>query len=77
MAAASAIALRARVALLPSTGDRHMARKPNYSFERQERNRIKANKVAEKANAKRDQRERERAESSTERDGSAASAEDQ
>lgn len=37
-----------------------MARKPNYPFERMERERIKAAKVAEKANAKRDQRERER-----------------
>jgi hypothetical protein len=37
-----------------------MARKPNYSFERQERERIKAAKLADKANAKRDQRERER-----------------
>jgi hypothetical protein len=40
-----------------------MARKPNYSFERQERERLKALKIAEKANAKRDQRERERAQS--------------
>jgi hypothetical protein len=40
-----------------------MARKPNYQFERQERDRQKALKTAEKANAKRDQRERERAES--------------
>ena len=39
-----------------------MARKPNYSFERQERDRQKAIKVAEKANAKREQRERDRAE---------------
>jgi hypothetical protein len=38
-----------------------MARKPNYPFERMERERIKAAKVAEKANAKRDQRDRERA----------------
>ncbi len=38
-----------------------MARKPNYNFERQERDRLKALKLAEKANAKRDQRERERA----------------
>ena len=36
-----------------------MARKPNYSFERQERERAKAIKLAEKANARRDQRERE------------------
>ena len=37
-----------------------MARKPNYSFERMERERAKANKLAEKAAAKRDQRDRER-----------------
>jgi len=36
-----------------------MARKPNYSFERQERERAKANKLAEKAEAKRQQRERD------------------
>jgi len=42
-----------------------MARKPNYQFERMERDRLKANKTAEKANAKREQRERERAESDT------------
>jgi hypothetical protein len=40
-----------------------MARKPNYSFERQERDRAKANKIAQKANEKREQRERERAQS--------------
>ena len=40
-----------------------MARKPNYQFERMERDRAKANKLAEKAAAKRDQRDRERAES--------------
>ena len=38
-----------------------MARKPNYQFERMERARLKANKTAEKANAKREQRERDRA----------------
>lgn len=38
-----------------------MARAPNYSFERQERDRAKAKKAAEKANAKRELRERERA----------------
>jgi hypothetical protein len=37
-----------------------MARKPNYPFERMERERLKAAKVAEKAAAKREQRERER-----------------
>ena len=41
-----------------------MARKPNYSFERQERERAKANKLADKAvKPKREQRERDRAES--------------
>jgi hypothetical protein len=38
-----------------------MARKPNYQFERLERDRQKAIKVAEKAAAKREQREREAA----------------
>lgn len=38
-----------------------MPRKPNYNFERQERDRLKAIKVAEKAEAKREQRERDRA----------------
>ena len=36
-----------------------MARKPNYSFERQERERLKAIKVAEKAEAKRREREQQ------------------
>ncbi len=36
-----------------------MARKPNYNFERQERERLKALKLAEKANAKREARERD------------------
>ena len=35
-----------------------MARKPNYSFERHERDRAKAIKLAEKAQAKRQLRER-------------------
>ena len=35
-----------------------MARKPNYPFERMERERQKAAKLAEKAAAKREQRER-------------------
>jgi hypothetical protein len=35
-----------------------MARKPNYAFERHERDRAKAIKLAEKADAKRQQRER-------------------
>jgi hypothetical protein len=38
-----------------------MARKPNYNFERQERERAKAQKLAQKAADKREQRERERA----------------
>ncbi len=38
-----------------------MARKPNYDFERRERERIKAAKLAQKAEAKRLQRERDRA----------------
>ena len=39
-----------------------MARKPNYNFERMERERIKAAKVAEKAKAKQAERERQAAE---------------
>ncbi len=38
-----------------------MARRPNYDFERRERDRLKALKTAEKAAAKREQRERDRA----------------
>lgn len=38
-------------------------RKPNYSFERQERERAKANKLAQKAEDKRVQRELDRAQS--------------
>ena len=45
-----------------------MARKPNYNFERRERERLKAIKVAEKAEAKRAARERAKAEE----DGEAA-----
>ena len=37
-----------------------MARKPNYQFERAERERAKANKLAEKAEAKRREREANR-----------------
>jgi hypothetical protein len=37
-----------------------MARKPNYQFERMERERLKAGKTAAKANAKREERERAR-----------------
>lgn len=36
-------------------------RKPNYGFERMERDRLKANKNAMKASAKREERERARA----------------
>ena len=53
-----------------------MARKPNYDFERRERERQKALKVAEKAAAKTDARERARAENAGEAppaDGTAAS----
>jgi hypothetical protein len=39
-----------------------MARTPNYDFERRERERLKAIKVAEKAEAKRAARERARLE---------------
>jgi hypothetical protein len=39
-----------------------MPRKPNYEFERRERDRLKAIKTAEKAQAKRDARERAKAE---------------
>jgi len=46
----------------PSSHEDHaMARKPNYNFERQERDRAKALKVAEKAAAKAAQREADRA----------------
>ncbi|WP_428673146.1 hypothetical protein [Reyranella sp.] len=41
-----------------------MARKPNYDFERRERERLKAVKTAEKAAAKREARERAKAEAS-------------
>ena len=39
-----------------------MARKPNYNFERMERDRAKERKTAEKAALKAEARERERAE---------------
>lgn len=39
-----------------------MPRKPNYDFERRERDRLKAIKVAEKAQAKKEARERARLE---------------
>ena len=43
-----------------------MARKPNYPFERMERERQKAAKVAEKARLKAEARERDRAQASGE-----------
>ena len=51
-----------------------MARKPNYPFERMERERQKAAKVAEKARLKAEARERARAEPGG--DTAAAGAED-
>jgi hypothetical protein len=48
-----------------------MARKPNYQFERMERERIKANKAADKARAKREQQEQDRAQSDTTQSGAA------
>jgi hypothetical protein len=42
-----------------------MARKPNYEFERRERDRLKAIKNAEKAAAKKEARERAKAEAGT------------
>ncbi len=50
-----------------------MARKPNYEFERRERERLKAIKVAEKAQAKKEARERTRLENAD----PAATAEDE
>lgn len=38
-----------------------MAKKPNYQFERRERDRAKAAKMAEKAAAKREAKDRDRA----------------
>jgi hypothetical protein len=54
-----------------------MARKPNYSFERQQRDRAKANKLAEKASEKREQRERERAQSGGPADDAAPAPDDE
>ena len=48
-----------------------MARKPNYEFERRERDRLKAIKNAEKAAAKKEARERARAETGTAEAGTA------
>ena len=52
-----------------------MARKPNYEFERRERDRLKAIKNAEKAAAKKEARERARAETGTAEAGTAAPGE--
>jgi hypothetical protein len=46
-----------------------MARPPNYSFERQERERLKARKLADKAAAKQEQRDRERAQAEAQAGG--------
>jgi hypothetical protein len=54
-----------------------MARKPNYPFERMERERLKAKKAAEKADAKRDQRERDRLQSGTAGETPTAPADDE
>jgi len=54
-----------------------MARKPNYPFERMERERLKAAKVAEKARAKAEARERSRAEASGEAPAAPSGDEDQ
>ena len=53
-----------------------MARKPNYEFERRERDRLKAIKVAEKAQAKKEARERARLENAGEAAGGEAPAGD-
>ncbi len=53
-----------------------MARKPNYPFERMERERQKAAKVAEKARAKAEARERSRTDAGGEQPGD-SSDEDQ
>ena len=45
-----------------------MPRKPNYQFERHERDRLKAIKAAEKAALKREQKEREKPASEPEPD---------
>jgi hypothetical protein len=53
-----------------------MARKPNYQFERMERERAKAQKLAAKAAAKRDERERAREASEPRAPGSGADHDD-
>jgi len=51
-----------------------MARKPNYNFERAERERIKALKAAEKAEAKRAARERAQSDAQPDADGAVSAA---
>lgn len=51
-------------------------KKPNYQFERRERDRAKAAKMAEKAAAKRELKERERAAASAETGETSAANED-
>lgn len=53
-----------------------MARKPNYNFERMERDRAKAAKLAEKAAAKREQREQDRARTEPPAEGTDGPADD-
>ena len=53
-----------------------MARKTNYAFERQERERIQAAKLAEKARLKQEQRDLERAEGEAGGDGADRPGED-
>ena len=59
-----AVACCMLVAVHPSTNQeaKPMARKPNYEFERRERDRLKAIKNAEKAAAKKEAKERAKAE---------------
>lgn len=52
-----------------------MARAPNYSFERRERERIKGLKAAEKAEAKRAERARQRGEADPPAEGATEPAE--
>jgi hypothetical protein len=61
MACAIQVVPAAGADALSPKGTPAMARKPNYPFERMERERLKAAKVAEKAKAKAEARERERA----------------
>jgi len=54
-----------------------LARKPNYSFERMERERMQAAKAAAKAAAKREQQEKDRAEAQGAADPSDQATDDQ